>query len=192
MTEDEVKKYVGMVTGSLSAFTGALEQNIAAGEAALSGMGIAAEQAVAQVLRALSREWATKAIAELAAGWALLGTPAAPMAATHFKSAALYGAAAAASGVGGAALAGDAGRRGRERDEAGGGGSGGGFGAGVSAADAGPTEQAPVIVYLGGGPGSTTINTGTGEESEARAGRIVERLLGAARRGGPTLRGRRN
>ena len=188
------KAYIGIISSSLGEFTGQLEDNIAAGEAALSGMGLAAERAVAQILKALGREWATKAISELAAGFAALSTPGFSfLAAGHFRSAALYGAAAAAAGIGGAVAAGDAGRRGNaQAEEDGGASSGGGFGAGVSAVDGGPTEMAPVIVYLGGGPGSTTINTGTGEESEARAGRIVERLLGAARRGGPTLRGRRN
>ena len=144
----EYQSYLNIVSSGLSVFTAQLEENIATGEAALSGMGIAAERAVSQILKALGREWATKAISELAAGFAALSTPGFSfLAAGHFKSAGLYGAAAAAAGVGGAVAAGDAGRRGNAQAEGGGGASsGGGFGAGVSAADAGPQQLAPIVV----------------------------------------------
>lgn len=79
---------------------------IFAGQDASKALVEGIRDAIAQGLLALAKEFGVKAIAQLAEGWAALGLGplGAPIAAAHFKSAALYTAAAAAAGLGSAAV----------------------------------------------------------------------------------------
>ena len=147
--------YAGMVTNITGELTAQLEENIAAGNSLFDGMGLAAERGVSQTLKALGKLWGAKAIGEVAEGLADLAGGNAPGALTHFASAAKYGVAAAAAGLGGAALGGDASARGDAADkekEAKGGGSSAGSGSnggGGSNAPAGPEVLSPIIVEFG-------------------------------------------
>jgi hypothetical protein len=58
----------------------------------------------------------------------------------------------------------------------------------VDNAAQGPNQLAPVIIYLGGAPGSTTIHAGSGEEAKANAGAWVNEVAQAAKNAGPTIR----
>jgi hypothetical protein len=187
--------YVSAFTAIGGELTAQLEANIAAGNGLFTGMGIAAEHGVSQVLKALGKMWAAQAIGEIASGIAAIANPAAAAlkgetAAGHFLAAAKFGAAAVAAGIGGAVLGGDSTRRGNEAEDKQSGGAGGGSntGAGSRFSDPGPREQSPIIVYLGGGPGSTNILTATGEEAKAQGGAIVQDMLDANGNAGPKLK----
>ncbi len=183
------KDYFSKVGDFLGGFTAQLEDNIAAGNKALSGMGLAAQKGVAGILKALGNSWKIKAIGELAEGFAQAASLNVPGALAHFGAAAKYGAAAAAAGVAGAVTAGNASARESAQDAPSsststGGSIGGGSG---SVRDPGPTQHSTIIVYYGGGPGSTNLYTASGEDAKASAGMIVKDWMVASEQAGPIL-----
>jgi hypothetical protein len=100
-----------------SVLGGAIEQNIAAGYKAFEGLGIAAQKAVGDLLKAKGREYAVKAIGELGEGFALLSVGMPVKAGEAFQASALHAIAAAAAGAGGIGLSGRAGARQRALDD---------------------------------------------------------------------------
>jgi len=143
--EDLYEGYINSVTGGLSNFTTQLEENVRAGNALFADMGTAALSAVSDVLKALGKQWAVQAIGELAHGFALLAQGKAPQATSAFTSAATYGAAAVAAGVGGAVTSGLAGREG---GSSGGGeaSAAGGGSASQMARDEGTQTLTPIVI----------------------------------------------
>lgn len=190
-TAQHYEEVFAYATDFLGGFTEQLEANLSAGRGAFERMGLAAQKGVATVLKALGKKWALTATAELAEAFSWLGVPGGQEnAAEHFASAALYGSAAAAAGVAGAVVGGRAAAKEDRLNEQERGASGGGFGGAGTAGrvtDSGPTEQAPVVIYYG----DNNIFTGEGAEGETRAGHRILGLIDRAKRGGPTLRGRR-
>lgn len=114
----DIESYLSAATSIFSDIGSLIEENIASNEKLLHGLARQAEESFGAILKGLGREFLVKGIGEVAAGLAVLGTPLAPTAATHFLAAAKYGAAAAIAGVGGVALSGDAEKRNREEEEA--------------------------------------------------------------------------
>jgi len=170
----QYERYASLVTSITGELTDQLEENIAAGNALFTGFGLAAERGVAQVLKALAKEYSVKAIGEFAEGLALV-TQNPGAAANHFASAAKFGAAATAAAIGGAVVGGDASRR--ERAEEGAGGGGGGASSTQNRFSDPGTQQLSTVVYMGGGPGSTTIYAGESEREKQNARKKLTEIL---------------
>jgi hypothetical protein len=126
-----------------------IEDNLNNGANAFANIGKAARLGVAQVLKAQSKEWGLRALAEVAAGLATsaLAPPGTPSRVERFTAAAQFGAAAVAAGGAGLALGKSGGGAG------GGGGSSGGSGGSSpslgKAANSGPTgPQTPSIINI--------------------------------------------
>lgn len=86
-----------------STFT-AVTDNIEKGNRALAGVGKAFKLAVAESLSALSKQWGIQSLAELAASLASFAFGDIKGGTQHGSAAVLYGAAAAAAGIGGAVI----------------------------------------------------------------------------------------
>jgi len=166
----QYEDYASMMLSITSELTSQIEENIAQGNGVFEGMGAAAEAGVASVLKQLSKMWGAKAIGELAEGLAALASPiTAPTAGAHFASAAAFGAAAAATGFGGAVLAGDARRRGSQGapDSAPASGLGG---------DSGTRQLAPIVINF-----QSTVPP-TEREAQEAAAKVSSLLDKGARR----------
>jgi gas vesicle protein len=176
--EDFAQRYQNAIA-PIGTFTSAVfdqvADNIAQNQAAFEGMGNTARAALSGILRTLAKEWGAKSLAELAAGFAALGNPLLSATAPfHFKSSALYGA--AAVGAGGFGIAAGAGT---QAGSLGGGSAGRGSASGGSSpslgrsANQGTVTQGTTIVYLGA-PGATTIFAGDSERGKAQAFEVIE------------------
>lgn len=184
----EYEKVFGYAANFLGNFTAAIEENISAEERAFKNFGLVAKQAVADVLKSLGKEWAAKAIAQFAQGFAFLAVGNPASAGASFASGAAYGVAAAAAGVGGAVISGrttaESNRRSNEeqqREERRRGGSGNGVSSGFGNGGRGEagTVGTSIILNMNG-----NIFPTTNERDAASFGASLVSALAAAQRGG--------
>jgi hypothetical protein len=158
-------------------------ENVANGEKAFAGLGIAIRDSIVNTLKAMGKEYLVKALGETAEGIASLaigGPIAGASAAAHFKAAAGFAAAAVAAGAGAAAIGsvgGAGGGGGIPTGGAGGGGAnaGGGGSASLGGASSSASSQGPaptVVVDFRGAMFPTTDLRAAQEFGAAVAGYI--------------------
>jgi hypothetical protein len=158
-------------------------ENVANGEKAFAGLGIAIRDSIVNTLKAMGKEYLVKALGETAEGIASLaigGPIAGASAAAHFKAAAGFAAAAVAAGAGAAAIGsvgGAGGGGGIPTSGAGGGGAnaGGGGSASLGGASSSASSQGPaptVVVDFRGAMFPTTDLRAAQEFGAAVAGYI--------------------
>jgi len=133
----------GMAAGAFNAYADALDKTVSLNALFAGGFDRALRNQAAAVVRSVGQQAAIRSIFELAQGFAALGTPGMQgLAAFHFKSAAIFGSIAVASGPGAGLLsvapAGAGGGEGRGRADRDGGGDRAG----------GPSYQVTVIGNL--------------------------------------------